>query len=56
MRVDRDPSADEWIRRLNGGVWMTPTILLGDPDQPTHTLREPTNEELDAALAEALGL
>jgi glutaredoxin len=56
LHVDRDPSADEWIRRLNGGVWVTPTILLGDPDEPTHTLREPTNEELDAALAEGLGL
>jgi glutaredoxin len=56
LHVDRDPDADEWIRRLNDGVWVTPTILLGDPDRPTLTLREPTNDELDAALAEALGL
>jgi glutaredoxin len=56
LHVDLDPDADAWIRRLNGGEWLTPTILLGDPDQPTHTLREPTNEELDFALAEALGL
>ena len=56
LRVDRDPTADAWIRRLNGGEWMTPTILLGDPQEPTITLREPTNDELDAALTEALGL
>jgi glutaredoxin len=56
LRVDRDPTADEWTRRLNDGVWVTPTILLGDPDEPTITLREPTNEDLDAALAKALGL
>jgi glutaredoxin len=56
LHVDLDPDADAWIRRLNGGEWITPTILLGDPEEPTQTLREPTNEELDAALAEALGL
>jgi glutaredoxin len=56
LHVDLDPAADAWIRRLNDGEWRTPTILLGDPDQPTLTLREPTNAELDAALAEALGL
>lgn len=55
LHVDLDPEADGWIRRLNGGEWLTPTILLGDPHQPTLTLREPTNDELDAALAEALG-
>jgi len=54
--VDLDPDADAWIRRLNGGEWKTPTILLGDPEQPTITLREPTDAELDAALSEALGL
>jgi glutaredoxin len=56
LHVDLDPAADVWIRRLNGGEWLTPTILLGDPEQPTITLREPTNEELDAAIGEALGL
>jgi glutaredoxin len=56
LHVDRDPDADEWIRRLNDGVWVTPTILLGDSEQPTLTLREPTNEELDAGLREALAL
>jgi len=56
LHVDLDPDADAWIRRLNNGNWLTPTILLGDPEQPTLTLREPTNDELDAALSEALGL
>jgi glutaredoxin len=56
LHVDLDPDADAWIRRLNGGEWKTPTILIGDPEQPSHTLREPTNEELDAAIGEALGL
>lgn len=49
-RVDEDPDADAWIRRLNGGTWVTPTILLGDPDRPDAILREPSDEELEAAL------
>jgi glutaredoxin len=51
LRVDEVPAADAWIRRLNGGEWLTPTILIGDPEAPTAILREPTNDELDAALA-----
>jgi glutaredoxin len=50
-RVDREPEADEWIRRLNDDVWLTPTILIGDPQSPDQILREPSNEELDAALS-----
>lgn len=50
FRVDREPTADEWIRSLNDDVWITPTILIGDPRNPDTILREPTNEELDAAL------
>jgi glutaredoxin len=49
-RVDREPEADEWIRRLNDDVWVTPTILIGDPNAPSQILREPSDEELDAAL------
>ncbi len=49
-RVDREPVADEWIRRLNGVVWVTPRILIGDPQAPDQILREPSDEELDAAL------
>lgn len=50
-RVDREPDADEWIRRLNDDVWVTPTILLGDPQAPSQILREPSDEELEAAIA-----
>ncbi len=54
LHVDRDASADAWIRRLNGGQWRTPTILIGDPERPDAILREPSDEELEAALG-ALG-
>jgi glutaredoxin len=53
LRVDQDPAADAWIRRLNGGGWVTPTILIGDPARPSATLREPSDEELDAAITAA---
>jgi glutaredoxin len=49
-RVDQDADADAWIRRLNDGGWRTPTILVGDPDQPAAILREPSDEELLAAI------
>ena len=49
-RVDREPEADVWIRRLNDDVWVTPTILLGDPQSPAQILREPSNDELEAAI------
>ncbi len=50
LKVDEDAAADAWIRRLNDGGWRTPTILIGDPDHPTAILREPTDEELMAAV------
>jgi glutaredoxin len=50
-RVDDDPEADAWIRRLNDGAWVTPTILIGNPSDPRTILREPSNDELDEALA-----
>jgi glutaredoxin len=50
LHVDEDAAADAWIRRLNDGRWRTPTILIGDPDQPETILREPSDEELLAAL------
>ncbi len=50
LKVDEDPAADAWIRRLNDGGWRTPTILIGDPDRPDSILREPSDEELLAAL------
>ncbi len=54
-RVDREPEADEWIRRLNDDVWITPTILIGDPQAPSQILREPSNEALLAAIGGPLG-
>jgi glutaredoxin len=51
-KVDEDPAADAHIRRLNDGGWRTPTILFGDPEAPYRILREPSNQELDEALAE----
>jgi len=50
LRVDEDPDADAWIRRLNDGQRVTPTILLGDPSVPDAILREPSEEELTAAI------
>ena len=50
-RVDREADADVWIRSLNDDVWVTPTILIGDPASPAQVLREPSNDELDEALA-----
>ncbi len=54
LMVDEDPLADAWIRRLNRGEWLTPTILIGDPAAPDQILREPSNDMLDAALDAAL--
>ncbi len=50
LKVDEDATADAWIRRLNDGGWRTPTILIGDPDAPAVILREPSDEELLAAI------
>jgi mycoredoxin len=50
LKVDEDAAADAWIRRLNDGRWRTPTILIGDPDEPATILREPSDEELLATL------
>jgi mycoredoxin len=50
LKVDEDAAADAWIRRLNGGTRRTPTIVSGDAERPALILREPTDEELEAAL------
>lgn len=47
-----DPGADALIRAHNGGRLVTPTILLGDPVRPSRVLVEPSNDDLDAAIAE----
>lgn len=52
-QVDVDPDADAWIRRLNDGRWVTPTILIGDSQDPAAILREPSNDQLDAAIEAA---
>jgi glutaredoxin len=54
-RVDREPEADEWIRRLNDDMWITPTILIGDPSAPDQVLREPSDNELNGAIGAPRG-
>jgi glutaredoxin len=48
--VEIDPDADTLNRSYNGGLRVTPTILIGDPDQPARVVVEPTDAELDAAI------
>jgi glutaredoxin len=51
LHVDVDPDADAWVRRLNGGEWRTPTILVGDDlERPDEVLREPSDGELSVAV------
>ena len=47
-----DPGADALIRAHNGGRLVTPTILLGDPVRPSRVLVEPSNDDLDGAIAD----
>ena len=49
--IELDPSADALIRSYNDGGRVTPTILIGDPESPSLVIREPSNDELDAAIA-----
>ena len=51
--IELDAEADALIRSFNDGAQVTPTILLGDPEAPARVLREPSDDELDAAIAEA---
>jgi hypothetical protein len=48
--VELDPVADAWNRSFNGGERVTPVILVGDPDNPTAILIEPSDAELEAAI------
>lgn len=50
--IELDPAADALIRAYNDGGWVTPTILIGDPESPSRVIREPSNDELDAAIAQ----
>lgn len=49
--VELDPVADAWNRSFNAGSRVTPVILVGDSENPTAVLREPSDEELGAAVA-----
>jgi glutaredoxin len=51
--VERDAEADAINRSYNEGVRVTPVILIGDPERPARVVVEPSDEELDAAIAEA---
>jgi len=48
--VELDPAADAWNRSFSDGERRTPVILVGDPDQPSAVLIEPSDEELSAAI------
>jgi glutaredoxin len=50
--VELDAEADARNRSFNGGNRVTPVILIGAPDRPGRVLIEPSNDELDAAIAE----
>ncbi len=49
--VELDPEADARNRSFNGGNRVTPTILIGDPLNPARVLVEPSDDDLDAAIA-----
>jgi glutaredoxin len=55
LSFEHDPETEAAIRSYNEGNVKTPTILIGDPEHPTHVLVEPTDEELDRAIVEAGG-
>ena len=52
--VEFDPEADALNRSYHDGTRVTPTILIGDPSEPVSiVITEPSDDELDAAIAEA---
>jgi glutaredoxin len=50
--VELDAEADAINRSYNAGVRVTPVILIGDPVRPGRVVIEPSNDELDIAIAE----
>jgi glutaredoxin len=50
--VELDAEADAMNRSHNDGVRVTPVILIGDPERPGRVVVEPSDDELDAAIAE----
>jgi glutaredoxin len=55
LSFEHDPETEAVIRSYNDGNVTTPTILIGDPDNPSRVLVEPSDEELDRAIVEAGG-
>jgi len=51
--VEFDAEADAINRSYNDGIRVTPTILIGDPLAPARVVVEPSDDDLDAAIAEA---
>lgn len=51
--VELDPLADAWNRSFSNGERVTPVILIGDPEAPAAVLIEPSDEDLEAAIAGA---
>ncbi len=49
--VELDTEADAINRSHNAGLRVTPVILIGDPVRPGRVVIEPSNDELDAAIA-----
>ena len=49
--VEFDAEADALNRSYNDGDRVTPTILIGDPTAPSRVIREPSDDELDGAIA-----
>ena len=54
--VEFDAQADAINRSYNAGIRVTPVILIGDPERPARVVVEPSNDALDAAIAEVLAL
>ncbi|MCI0583441.1 MAG: hypothetical protein L0227_11250 [Chloroflexi bacterium] len=50
--VEIDAAADALNRSYNAGVRVTPVILIGDPARPGRVVIEPSDDELDAAIAD----
>jgi len=50
--VELNAEADARNRSFNGGARVTPVILIGDAARPGRVVIEPSNDELDAAIAE----
>lgn len=51
--VETDPAADAVNRSYNGGNRVTPVILIGEAGRPARVVVEPSDDALDAAIAEA---